>query len=458
MASVKKTATRGVASYERFACAVSGMKPIGTALKGDSGALTATRSKNCEASAGSLKSGVGAKILQFSNGANTTIGGRNLKKVYRFPVTAEGGETANEYALIDYRDFCWVQQENGSYLGVSGLPVEAGALAGRCDENGVTEIYFAGESGVYAFGFDREATLVREGGTALCGCFFHDRYFVALPPQTVAYSKPVETDDFTPDADGAGSVGFFDELGEILDILPFDGCVCIVKRRGIMKFFALGAAREFTVESKRCGCEDILKNSAAVCGKYLCFTALDGVYRVDGERAEKIVDGLPTERVSDEFLFAADGRRYYLSFAAADGQRTVAIDTETGACAEIFSLAALSPSLGGAIGVNGNHIYEYCDGGELPDGETSEFFADGIFIGDGKEKTLTGVRVYGEGGVEIVLSGGRGEASATVVTDGGVGTAKIAAKGKRFSVLLRLFKESVIERLEFEYQYAGVRV
>lgn len=416
---------------------------------GAAGALTAFESRNCYVKDGVLWAGVGAMPAIELGGVWARLQGLNASDIVDVVWVYDWLSHGTNGWLVRTSGGETVFYGNGGTIAFDRAFVDAKAVLIPVSD-GVNELAFVCRDGVYRLGLGGTAQRIDEANPdSAVACYARDRLFYLAAAETIGYSAPIEATDFTPSADDAGAVEL-GEGGEILQLIPFDGAVCVLRKQSINRLIAVGAARDFRVETVTYSGGELIGGTGAIVGNQLFFAAADGVYRFDGNTCKRATDGLPKQAIG-EFVAAADGEHYYLSYRTETGREMLVID-EDGEGYFAFGIQPLGNVRGVAIGVIGQQLYAIQAGAEwIGEGETRYFNAY-LPLGNGEEKTVTGVTVYGAGGVGVAIESERLARQASVTAAHGVGRVNLAVKGKEFWCRLTLGKDARIEGIAVDDQ------
>lgn len=443
--------------FTRFDCEARGEETRGAvggartgSLFGSAGkALHAYESFGCDLRGGVLRAGLGVEARKLPSGAGEfeRVGVREILCID--DCFARGEQ-------------CWLVRYDG---GAMELYTPEGVLEIEGDFSARAAAILPLEAGVSVPIVRSGQRLFRVGVSgklveldAVCDgpfCYFRDRLFYGKDGEVIGYSAPAEPFSFAHTADDGGEIALIDEGGEIVALAGHGDAVYALRSHSIRRLVAVGAARDFRVESVAYGGGAIEGGSVAAAGDGLWFAATDGVYRADGRKCERIAEGvLPRGAESVVGVVGAEG--YFLSYRV-DGQDECALVAENGAFYRMRGVRALGRVGEDMLGVCGESIVAFCVGGEPAD-EAEFVFNASLPLGNHAEKTVTGVTICGDGGVEVEISSERKCEKRCVQTVRGAGRVKLAVKGREFSCKMRLSGSACVRSMCVEYQeWKGVK-
>ena len=348
-------------------------------------------------------------------------------------------------------------EHDSSFQDVGGFPYGNFGFAFACLDGENAALVVSGEQGAYLV-FPSGAVERLSGKRALpYAVTFHDRLFFAVAGGKIAYGDAGQLNGWTSSADGAGEIELAQEGGETVGLAVLKERLYVFRQRGIACMDARGAGRDFTVEYLPYGGGRIVGDSVCPCGRYVLFLATDGVYRFDGNRAERICE-FPANDV-DEFVAVgagADGGYYYLSYGSAGGKRkTLAVNAEEKTAYTLFAVDGLTSFADRCYGVAGGELIILQRFGALPFGARRFSLTESAF-GSLKEKTAVGVRLNGKGVAAVRLCSERGAQEREISMEKGVGEGKFSLKGKRFSVEFLLQDNAQIDGAEICFQGVSI--
>ena len=434
-------------------------------LRGEVGAenggrLTACESKNCEINDGVLTTGVG--ILPFR------LAGEEL------PMSGEIPQT-------DFFFFLPQKQDDGTYTQTLGcVSLDGEAHVYDADEfqwkklfsfgsrtatvaaiNGEGEIYTVFACTDDLFTYDRVEGLVPAVGLeheTNIVCVFKNRVFCVLEPFTVAYSSALVPWDYNESIDDGGRISFPSEGGKIVALVPFDEAVYVFYEYGVSRIDMAGRARDFSL--KRIGYNGgrIFGDTVGVCsvgGEKVFFLAEDGLYRFDGNTAERICENLAIKPLRDTHVCAhgvSDGK-YFVQYVDKNGtKRAVAVDAEREEGYYFFTTEGLSSDGGKAFCRYEAMPHCLQTRGALPSGEEYVFEAAGLRFGLAGRKALKGLSFEGEGAMRVKVDDGRRWREVRLSFSNGRADWRLRMRGEAFRVRLTLEKGAIVRSMTAEVE------
>lgn len=423
------------------------------ALKQPLGAtMVATESKNCRCVKGALKRCLGLEYIYDYDG----------KKLYAEPI-------AQKIKLMYYDDTTTYDRhymgamiaDDGYLYGYSEslrafermdkMPGRESALCPLPFENGQKDFYLASKATLHRINncISSQAAIKNRNHYALC--VFHDRVFFSSN-RGVRYSEAGDFDNFSSSAYGGGKIDIWEGEGGILQLVVYQDTILLFKRNTVLRFYAAGAADEFRVEPMDYRGSRIVRNSAARCGRYVLFLTEGGeIYRLDGNRFEKLTEGVPTDFCFDNVNAAADGERYFLS----DEKKVLVVEAEDGSKHYSYQVYGLTDNDGTVVVEKDHYICRMVEKGFLPRDATAQFVAKNVAVKDEKEKLVRKLILYGSGGVELSFGAGRYEMKMLVpLSEQGV-EVLAGVKGKTFDFSIVFKGYANVRKIDVEYNELG---
>ena len=408
--------------------------------------LVAAQAENCRCARGALKRCLGLEYIYdpYGRALNTKLKPKMIRMLYY-----NVGLKRQYYAALIGEDDCLYGYDvpTRTFQQLSLKPGRECCLCPLPDSTGEPDFYVLTNDEV-----DRV-----DGGLTLAhsdqklnnraACIFRDRFFYSAG-RTVVFSEAGDFDDFSSSAYGGGSVEVLDGLGNVLQLVVYQNSILLFKENSILRLEGAGAADEFRVERLPYYGRKIVRNSAALCGKYVLFmTDAGDIFRMDGNRFERLVEGVPSEFCFDDVGVASDGERYFLS----NGERTLVFEAEDGSRHELYPLRGITSTDGVAVGEWNKYICRIVPNGFLPTDVLPRFFAEGVALKDGKEKWVKRLLVYGEGTVRVAFgSGGRTVEGELTLSDKGA-ELPVDVKGKAFDWEIQFLDNGCVRRIDVEF-------
>ena len=421
----------------RFACGGEERKQTE-----DGKTLVANSSFGCDLRGGKLRCGVGARRLHLPSG-DIKFERADVAHVTYIPDCYEKDKDGWAVAYYDGTVQLHMPQEKLEFNGYQDVRVVAVPTGA-----GVNVPVLQGKAGLVRLNRDGSIERIAETACGKAACYFRDRFFYLSAPETIRYSAPTQPFSFADSADDSGEICLVDG-GDVLRLLPMKDAIYVIKENAILRFVAVGAARDFRVETVGYGGGTIVGESVAALNGAILFVAKDGVYRFDGSKCARLT-GFPREAYGDYFG-VSDGCNYYLSYATEADVNTWVLNAD-GEGYYLPRLRVLGEIGGEIVAIYGDEALALSGGEEDCLGLGIFTFNAYLPLGNGEEKTVTGVSVYGVGDVEIEVKSERKNEKRRVAMVGGVGGARLAVKGKEFFCVLRLSPKTCVEKIAFAYQ------
>lgn len=411
----------------------------------DKDALIATSNENCRCVDGKLLLGLGLKYLEDASG-NEIVTEQTVQAV--IPVSCLQNNTEHQGAVIvtTAGKLYQYDESTGAWTEISATVAGNTGVCFAPASDGNSGAFIVSSIGLVQTNGEGEVVQNR-ADTANGGvCVFKDRVFYSVG-NTVVFSDAGNYLDFTESAYGGGRIEIWEGCGRVWQLLPFDGAILLFQEQCVLKMYAAGAADEFRVEKLDfCG-GNIVKGSAAVCGKYIMFLTKDGgVYRFNGSAFEKIAVGVPSEFCVDFKGTASDGVRYF----RVGEECTLVMETDGGSY-QSYSIDGLTGCGQMAVGVYGGKLCCFDPTAGIPSAEDAVFQVNPFALDGEKEKIIRKITIYGVGSASVYLAGERGvlNSAVTLATDGVALETEIW--GQTFALKLQLSTASRVDKIAFEY-------
>ncbi len=419
-------------------------------LKMPAGTLVATSTENCRCGKSGLRCGPGVEYLMTSSGGTVSFPYAPLAyklQVYHFE--QDGVEKLGYFVATKDGKAYHFNETVGlkTSITTSGGAVSVCSVPTDVAEDGC---FFAMDKGLWhetsLSGADKIAPATN--GSV---CVFGDRVFIAYG-KGVAFSDAGDFRDFSISAQGGGRIAFWDGHGDVLQVLPMDDHLLLLKKNCVLQLFAKGAAKDFYARTIGFTDADIQQGTAVKCGNAAVFMTEDGgLYRVDGAKVQKTEITVPNAYVKKQVACGGDCGRYYL-WAGSD---TFAVDLDDGATYSIFPVQGISECGGRTVGFYDGKLCRLKDGAAIPSEKKCTFLVENWAVKDDKEKVIEKIVLFGQGQVNVRFGQGRYAKNVTVdLQDCGV-VLPIVERGKRFSLALELSQAACVTKLGVEYSLVG---
>lgn len=281
-------------------------------------------------------------------------------------------------------------------------------------------------------------------------CYCQNRIFVVSGDKEITYSDPAEPLEATRTENDGGTILRPLDGDKIVDLVANGSTVYAFYRHNIVKITVTGDPREFAVRSLGFTGGEIYGGSVVCVGKWIVFLAYDGIYRFDGEKAERICEYLGVKSSVETRKF---GRGRYMDKALlsyVDGNeklRTVAIDPERKTGYSITPLESLTECNGRTLCVINRKIMVLGEQGGNPPTAGYVFKSKEVDFGSAERKTVKTVRLKGTGYVLVnVIADGKSYSK--IVDLDGANSFSLNARGKKFAFQLTLNAGAKVENLE----------
>lgn len=422
----------------------------------DEGVLNAVESLNCDCADGELGTGLGIRVCTDRVGRTiqTPTGAAEVKRIYPVALKTESGYKETVCIVTADGALCVYDDGEGAFKEKAYVAADAVAVTAMDGELEAKTV-FMGEGGAVVYD-SAGARFVGPEGVTNAGCVCGNRLFMAVSPFSVAYSEPLNVENFTASIDDGGVIRFPTEFGKILSLVAVEEYVYVVYERGVSRLKTAGAAREFRLEKLAYDGGSILAGSAANFGGALTFLAEDGGYRAQGNRLERawkktLILPLRGGQVCDHVV--SDGA-YLIRYIDENGRRrTAALDADGESGFYIFDAPALSGGLGKAYCCFDGGICQIVKDGELPTGNTYRFVSERTDLGVAGRKLLRSLRFKGTGSFRVNVDDGRTEKVVSLTFSDGEAAADLFLRGEAFTMTFFLDKGAKIVELVAELEY-----
>lgn len=429
-----------------------------------SGRLLGRYSQNCDCTDGAIARGIGLTPYKTPSGTELGLGATSEVKML-FPLYASdgvGNSLENFFVLYQLEDKTYARRYDDA-LSAWGSPstysLDAAGVYALNADGGVVSLILSKDGCKYQSteGFYLSKGYRKSSGIA---CYCQNRVFVVTGDREITYSDPAEPTKITKEENDGGTILRPLDGDKIVGLLAKESFVYVFYRHSIVKIEVTGQPKSFLVRPLTYAGGEIYGKTAVLCGAWIVFLAADGLYRFDGDKAERICEWLGVKSATENQAF---GRGRYLSNALIsymdeDGELcTVAVNPEKKEGYFVTPLRALTECNGRSLCMLGNKIMQLDDPGETPQGESCFFETKEIDFGDKEKKTLQALRFKGKGSVTLqVFCDGKEKECALEFVDGEASCSP-TLRGKKFCFRFTLEKDARIESMAAEVLFLNAR-
>lgn len=413
------------------------------------GVLPIQSINNCDVTDGNARVGIGAAVYETPSGKGVFYDWNlSAPKAFFFC----GKRLA---MLSDENKFYFYDESTNTYLLEYTFNGEMTFVEAQ-DDSGVYHPYFCGVSGVFSYNESGAMKKVLALACLPVACTFQGRIFTAFA-DSIVYSAPFSTGDFSENIDGGGKVVLPFDTGEVVDMAATSNALFVFCKRGIWKLTAAGSARDFRLEKVGFTGNNILKGSACSVafsgGEKVFFFDEGGPWKLENSGASKICRDLTfplrqTGQVCEHTYL--NGKVVYNYRALDNSVKNVVIDAETEKAYPSFTAEGLSTLKGQAVGVVDGLVYALKAEETLPSHRISEFVVQACDFGVLGEKTLRRLRLVGEGQFTLSISNGSKTKTFTLQTKDGKADLDVRLKGEFFHLRFVLGHHAVLRALDVE--------
>lgn len=428
------------------------------------GRLYGACSRNCDCADGAISRGIGVSPYKTPLGAALSVDASADTQML-FPLYASdsaGNSVENFFALYRLDGETYARRYvdvQSAWNAPSVYPSEtAGVYALNPDGSAVSLILnkdgckYQNTEGFYlSKGYRKSSGLA---------CYCQNRVFVVTGDREITYSDPAEPTEISKAENDGGTIVRPLDGDKIVGLLSKEDCVYAFYRHNIVRIEVTGEPKSFCVRPLVYTGGEIYGKTAVVCGAWIVFLATDGIYRFDGEKAERICEWLDVKPATENQAF---GRGRYLtnaliSYKDRQGELcTVAIDPEKKSGYSVTPLPALTECNGRTFCLVGEQIMQLDEAGEAPTGASCFFETAELDFGDGERKTLKTLRLRGKGSILLRIFCDGKEKSRNLEFVGGKASFSPMLRGKKFSFRFTLEKDSRVEGMEAEVAFLNAR-
>lgn len=411
------------------------------------GVLPIQSINNCDVTDGNARVGIGAAIYAMPSGKGVFYDWNlSAPKAFFF--------CGDRLAMLSDENKFYFYDENTRTYRLEYVFNSEMTFVEVQDDSGVYHPYFCGKAGVFSYNESGEMKKVLALACLPVACSFQGRIFTAFA-DSIVYSAPFSTGDFSENIDGGGKVVLPFDTGEVVDMAATSNALFVFCKRGIWKLTAAGSARDFRLEKVGFTGNNILSGSACSVafsgGEKVFFFDECGPWKLDGLGTKKICRNMTfslkkTGRVCEHAYL--NGKIVYALRSPGNFVQNFVIDLETEKAYPSFTAEGLSTLKGQAVGVVDGLVYALIEGEILPPHRISELVAQACDFGVLGEKTLRRLRLVGEGQFTLSISNGSKTKTFTLQTKDGEASLDVRLKGKFFRLRFVLGDRAVLRGLD----------
>ena len=419
------------------------------------GWITAKDSAACACEDGVLRSGLGTDTF-FADGKTFFLGlnEEKTKGVYFFDFVRNEAQLETKKAV-----FCHDTDGVLYRYDVDGERTEIDNIGNVIDfavaTNRVMEmrVIFVGENACFEAWPDGVIQPIRLTDLLPVACACKNRIFLVQKPNRLMYSEAGDPWDFSSTIDGGGSLRLPTEYGKVVALVNLEEVVYVFFERGISRFEADAAARNFKMKPIAYSGGEIFAGSVGVFGKGIVFLAADGVYRFDGNKAEKGYKKLNIQpkRTGQVCVQATCNNQYLLSYTDVNkGEVTLVLHADGEQGYFTWKILGLTGCDGRAICNTNGILSEVIEGGEVLGGC---YFDCGSFdFGSKERKLLRKLRFTGEGTFSCIVENDTTIRSNEFTFVDGVAEWTLKERGRTFNVSFMLREDAKIRSMTAEVE------
>ncbi|MBE7100353.1 MAG: hypothetical protein E7364_01940 [Clostridiales bacterium] len=428
------------------------------------GSMRAKSSQNCDCTDGKISHGIALKPYKTASGTELYIGAVSDVRML-FPLYASdalGNSVEDIFVLYQLDGKGYGRRylnENSAWNTPSEYLLETAGVYALKPDGGVVSLLFNKSGCKYR---NMEGFYISRGYRKSRGmaCYCQNRVFVASGDREITYSDPAEPTEITKAENDGGAILRPLDGDVIVELLAKEDCVYVFYRHSIVKIEVTGEPKGFRVRPLGYTGGEIYGKTAVVCGAWIVFLAADGIYRFDGEKAERICKWMQVKVSTENPTF---GRGRYLSNALisyTDEQGnlcTVAIEPEKKDGYFLAPLKGLTECNGRTFCVLMNKIMQVDEENRTSISVSCSFTSTEMDFGDKEKKTLKSVRLKGEGSVLLRVYCDTKTIGKELTFVNGEASFSPMLRGKKFSFGFTLGKNSCVEGLEAEVSFWAVK-
>lgn len=424
----------------------------------DKNTLYAFESRYCDCSDGAMRTGV--MIKQYKNANNKavtyTIDPSTIARIFlEHDKKSDGSYTSTPAFLTKNGDYYYAGETATSFTKVTsvnkGSTCEVAAYADA--EQGLYTLLF-GAGGV---------TRVASGACASsnvsenvsCGCVLNDRAYAIGAFNALLYSALLDPLDFTESIHEGGNIKLPDYAGKAVAIKPLNGKVYVFFEYGITEIEPAGSGKDFKRTPFPYHGGKIQRGTVGECMGKLYFMATDGVYALDGIRAERKFEKLCLRggETAEPGGFAAYKGGFLLRYYdVATEWRTIYLQPATDNGYRILDVNAISETGGEVFCAYKKTLYKFVEDGMFASGENAFFNTEPLDFGSERPKLLKTLCVRGDGIFDIWVTNGKRRVYVGVGANlqNGRAVAKPRLFGENFRFEIVLYKGATLQEISCE--------
>ena len=424
--------------------------------KGGKNSMSATASKNCDCADGGIFPGLGIEPFQL-DGVSIPAIAQTMESFHVVRIKSGENTEATSQALYAVTQGGYLKRYFPSletFLDIhSNLPVKKILTVWQKDV------------GTWLFFITPKKICVQKNGegtiTPICsenrglGCVCKKRVFYTKNSCDVAYSDFVNQEKAGNSLEGGGILYGNEKDGVVQGLVAMEDSVVVLYEKGLKKMKICGSPTEFVIEGIEYNGEKIYYNTACVCSGAVFFLAKDGVYRYDGNRAQRVCEYLSVLPADDDgsCLSACHEGEYLLSYTSYDGVKTLVVikgDGKNGYYSDYTT--GLSGNGNRAIAQKGSTIVEYERGKKSADG-AYYYFVNYDDFGWKGNKTLKKLTFYGEGRMMVTVQGKDFYRKKQFTFEQGVWEWVMMEKSTEFAFLIQIEATSKLTKMVADVVY-----
>lgn len=418
------------------------------------GKLRGVESRNCDCDGGTLAANIGFIAYTLPSGKQVTADDTFLRMLYPVRTVDAAGELSEtlvsmQGAGAESTAYRWAERHSAwSAVGTFGKTT-IGLTVMNGQNSLVSYLFSTGKcmiSTKAGFFFT-----TKFGDTVqAAACFCKDRLFVATSEYELSYSDPTDVEKIVEGRFDGGKL-YKTPFGEkIVALQNTDDCVYIFYERSVERLDVTGSPDEFTFSKVAYTGGKIFPSSVIRVGEWLVFLAADGVYRLQGSKAERFCEGLGL-RPSPARVEVGCGRflgHALLRFAGKDGLAySVAVDPERGTGYYLDYLNGLTDCGHRSLCAVGGKVQRIDPSGTLPSGFSYYFRSERLDFGERERKTLKKLTFEGEGSFTLRVRGDGRERTYALKMQEGIATCLPLLRGEGFAFTFELEKGCVLRKM-----------
>lgn len=424
------------------------------------GCLRGVYNQNCDCADGAISRGIALTPYKTPSGVELTVdSSADMRMVFPLYASDGTGESIEDlfilYVLGSKAYARRYLDAQSSWSGSSLYTLDTMGVYALNSSGGVVSLLFSKDTCKYQDmeGFHTSSGYLKSGRRA---CYCQSRIFLVTGEREITYSDPADPTAISMAENDGGRILRPLDGDEIVGLLAKEDCVYAFYRHNIVKIEVTGEPKSFRVLPLGYTGGEIYGKTAVLCGEWIVFLAADGIYRFDGEKAERICEWLHVKSTTQNQVF---GRGRYLtnaliSYTNEQGELcTVAINPEKKSGYFVTPLRALTECGGRTLCVIGNKIMQLDEKNDALAGVSCVFQTAEIDFGEKEKKTLKSIRLKGKGSLLLlVCCDGRTKQQMLEFVDGEASFSPMM-RGEKFSFRFTLGKDSRVEGMAAEVAF-----